>query len=129
MRRKLFAAVPIAAASVMTGLLLSPGVASAAPPTKAQLQNWTINPEGSFTATGPTLCASGNWSVATGTLIMTCSNGTDSITFGGFSNAPHGKMDAIFSITSGTGAFAGATGQLTNTRDSGTTGFFSGSIS
>jgi hypothetical protein len=129
MRRKLFAAVPIAAVSVMTGLLLSPGMAVAAPPTKAQLQNFTNENSGPFTATGPTLCASGTWADGTGVLIMTCSNGTDSITFGGFATAPHGKMHDIFSITSGTGAFAGATGQLTNTRDSGTTGFFSGSIS
>jgi hypothetical protein len=128
MRRKLIPAVPIAAVSVMTGLLLSAGMAIAAPPTKAQLQNWVTDASGSFTATGKTLCASGTWSVATGVLVMTCSNG--SITFGMTTGRFHGlKSTEIFPVASGTGAFAGATGQLAFIQDSGTTGVFSGSIS
>jgi hypothetical protein len=129
MRRKLFAAVPIAAVSMMAGLLLSPGMASAARPTKAQLQNYPSAFNGSFTATGPTLCASGTWADGTGALVMTCSNGTDSITFIDLNNAPHGKMGIIWGVQSGTGAFNGVTGQLTVTRESGTTGVFSGSLS
>jgi hypothetical protein len=128
MRRKLIAAVPLAAASAVSAMLLSPGVANAAPPTHVQLQNWTVDPAGSFIATGKTLCASGTWSVNTGVLVLTCSNG--SITFGQTTGKFHGlKMTGIFPVTSGTGAFAGATGQLAFVQDSGSTGVFSGTIS
>jgi hypothetical protein len=115
----------------MTGLLLSPGMASAARPTKAQLQNYPADFSGSFTATGPTLCASGTWDDGTGALVLTCSNGTDSIAFIDLNNAPHGKMGIIWGVISGsgTGALTGVTGQLTVTRESGTTGVLSGSLS
>jgi hypothetical protein len=133
MRRKLIAVLPLAAVSA---LLISAGAASAGPPTNVSLFDWAAGPPttttGSFSATSKTLCTAGTWTtsgITIGMLTLTCSNGTDSLTFVESVGKKHGKTTGIFTVTSGTGAYAGATGQLDFVQDSGTTGIFSGSIS
>jgi hypothetical protein len=129
MRRKLIAAVPLAAASAVSALLLAPAVANAAPPTNTtlKLENYVDSgsTSGPFHATGKTICASGMWArVGSTGITLTCSNGgTISLTFG--EGTHNGQLDEFLNATA-----PGATGMLWfgNNKGSGDTSSWSGTL-